>query len=307
LNSLTEKIKRKAFDLGFTHVGIAKPEILIDEADYLRKWISSGYHASMEWLRRGLERRINPFNVFPDVKSIICTGINYYKIPSYHKSDIKFKISRYALGKDYHIIIRHRLKDLLAYIKSLDSRAVGKIFVDDGAVMEKVWAVRCGIGWIGKNATLITKNIGSWVFIGEIFLNMELEYDSFAENHCGNCTTCIDLCPTKAIVAPYIIDTRKCISYLTVEYKGMLSKELVKNFQNWVFGCDICQEVCPWNRFAVPTSDKDILTYKDKIVSFLNELQYLKREEFERIFSDTPIKRAGYEGLMRTVRAVLEL
>ena len=239
--SLTHHLKMKTAELGFSSIGIARAELLNEEGIHLREWFSNGYHASMHWLERDIEKRLNVTKILPNAKSLICVALNYFT-PSQHSSDPALgKISRYAWSDDYHLVLTERLEKLYDFIQSVVPGVSGIICVDTGSVMEKAWAVRAGIGWMGKHTNIITRKYGSWVFLGEILIDAELEYDSPMLDYCGNCTACLDACPTQAIVQPYVLDARKCISYLTIEHRGDLPNEIVPNFQNWIFGCDICQ------------------------------------------------------------------
>ncbi len=303
----TQKIKQKALEIGFSKVGIAKIEKLTDEAVKLSQWLTRGFHADMFWLERTFEKRINPQEILPEAKSIICVALNYFqKIPKSRNK--QGKISIYSLGKDYHIILKSKLEELLNLIRDFAPDVKAKIYVDTGPVMEKVWAVRAGIGWIGKHTNLITKEFGSWVFLGEIICDLELEYDEPMADYCGKCTRCIDACPTNAIVEPYVLDSNKCISYWTVEFKGEnFPNDLKRNFDNLIFGCDICQEVCPWNlKFQKETTLDDLKAFDYNINPDLTELAKLSEDEFRILYKQSPIKRTKFKGFMRNVRNAIE-
>lgn len=300
---LTHKIKQKAIELGFSKVGIAKAEKLLDEAERLRRWLERKYHADMFWLENNFEKRINPENILPDAKSIIVVGLNYFqKIPPAKKE--QGKISIYALGKDYHIVLKSKLENLLNFIKEICPDVSAKIYVDTGPVMEKVWAVRAGLGWIGKHTNLITKEFGSWIFLGVLICDLELEYDEPMADFCGKCTRCINACPTSAIVEPYVLDSNKCISYWTIEFKGENFPEgIKKKFGNLIFGCDICQEVCPWNiKFQKETTVEEFKAFEHNINPDLFKLSNLTVDEFNLLYKFSPIKRAKFFGFMRNVR-----
>lgn len=304
---LTQKIKQKALEIGFSKVGIAKAEKLGDEAVKLSQWLAKRFHADMFWLERTFEKRANPKEILPEAKSIICVALNYFqKIPK--PKNGQGKISIYALGKDYHIILKSKLEELLNFIRDLVPEVKAKIYVDTGPVMEKVWAVRAGLGWIGKHTNLITKEFGSWVFLGEIICDLELEYDEPIADFCGRCTRCIDACPTNAIVEPYVLDSNKCISYWTIEFKGEnFPDDLRRNFDNLIFGCDICQEVCPWNlKFQKETTLDDFKAFEYNINPDLMELAKLKEDEFRLLYKESPIKRAKFKGFMRNVKNAIE-
>jgi len=300
---LTHKIKQKAIELGFSKVGIAKAEKLLDEAERLRQWLERKYHADMLWLKNNFEKRINPENILPDAKSIIVVGLNYFqKIPPAKKE--QGKISIYALGKDYHIVLKSKLENLLNFIKEICPNVNAKIYVDTGPVMEKVWAVRAGLGWIGKHTNLITKEFGSWIFLGVLICDLELEYDEPMADFCGKCTRCINACPTSAIVEPYVLDSNKCISYWTIEFKGENFPEgIKKKFGNLIFGCDICQEVCPWNiKFQKETTVEEFKAFEHNINPDLFKLSNLTVDEFNLLYKFSPIKRAKFFGFMRNVK-----
>ena len=305
-SSPTQRIKMKAVELGFTRIGIARAELLNEEENHLREWFARGYHALMQWLERDIEKRIDVTKVLPNAKSVICVTLNYYS-PSRHSENPNLgKISRYAWGDDYHAVLTQRLEKLYEFLKSEIPGVEGKIYVDTGPVMDKAWAVRAGIGWLGKHTNVITREFGSWVFLGEILIDAELEYDTPMLDYCGNCTACLDACPTQAIVQPYVLDANKCISYLTIEHRSELPKEIVSNFQNWVYGCDICQEVCPWNRFQKETEEPAFQPRSENIAPRLAELAEMTHEEFSRRFKKSPMKRTKHSGLTRNAKAVLE-
>jgi epoxyqueuosine reductase len=304
--SLTYRLQLKASELGFSSIGIARAELLNEEENHLREWFNRGYQASMQWLERDVDKRIDVTRVLPNAKSVICVAINYFT-PTQHPGTPDFgKISRYAWGDDYHVVLIQRLEKLIEFIKSEIPGVAGKIYVDTGPVMEKAWAARAGIGWLGKHTNIITRKFGSWVFLGEILIDAELEYDSPMADHCGTCTACIDACPTQAIVQPYVLDANKCISYLTIEHRGELPEESVSSFQNWIYGCDICQDVCPWNRFENETEETAFRPREENVAPSLMELAGMSQEEFSRRFRKSPIKRTKHSGLTRNAKAVLE-
>jgi epoxyqueuosine reductase len=304
--SPTHRLKMKAFELGFSSIGIARAELLNEEENHLREWFARGYHASMKWLERDVAKRIDVTKVLPNAKSVICVALNYYT-PSQHSNNSALgKISRYAWGDDYHIVLTKRLEKLYEFIKSEIPGVEGKIYVDTGPVMDKAWAARAGIGWLGKHTNIITRKFGSWVFLGEILIDAELEYDTPMLDYCGNCNACLDACPTQAIVQPYVLDANKCISYLTIEHRDELPKDLVLNFQNWIYGCDICQNVCPWNLFQKETEESVFQPREENVAPKLTELAEMSQEEFSRRFRRSSIKRTKHSGLVRNVKAVLE-
>lgn len=304
---LTRWIKNKAFEIGFSKIGIAPCEPLKEEGEHLVEWLRRKYHGEMKWMEEKKEVRIDPRKILPSAKSILSVAYNYY-VPIAHADDDEHgKISRYAWGKDYHTVVKEKLIELLQHIQTRVPECEGKVYVDTGPVMEKAWAMRAGIGWIGKNTNILTREYGSWVFLGEILLNLELEYDTPATDFCGTCTACIQACPTQALVNAYVLDATRCISYLTIEQKGEIPPKLGENFRNWVFGCDICQDVCPWNRFAKPTTEESFYPSPQNIAPLLVELAAITEEEFSRRFKGTPVKRAKYSGFLRNVKTVLAL
>jgi epoxyqueuosine reductase len=304
--SSTQRIKKKAVELGFSSIGIARAELLNEEENHLREWLASGYNASMKWMDRDFEKRVDPAKILPNAKSVICVALNYYTPSRHSENPALGKISRYAWGDDYHRVLTNRVEKLYEFIKSEIPGVEGKIYVDTGPVMDKAWAARAGIGWMGKHTNIITRNFGSWVFLGEMLIDAELDYDTPMLNYCGNCTACLDACPTQAIVQPYVLDATKCISYLTIEHRSELPKEIVSNFQNWVYGCDICQDVCPWNRFQKETEELAFQPREENIAPKLIELVEMSQEEFSRRFKNSPMKRTKHSGLTRNAKAVLE-
>ena len=301
MTSFAEQIKVKAGEIGFEKVGIVAAEPLNAEGERLQEWLGLGYQGEMAWLNREPEKRIDPRLIFPEAKSIIVVALNYYTGHKHTDSSGTGKISRYAWGDDYHDVVREKLKELLAWIKVECTEVDGKICVDTAPMMDKAWAVRAGLGWIGKHSNLITKEIGSWVFIGEIILNIDLDYDTqIVEDHCGTCTACLDACPTTAIVSPYVVDSRKCISYATIELRDeTLPADITANQQGWFYGCDICQDVCPWNRFETPTDEMRFEPRLGETSIQLDEVLLLTPETYATRFRQTAIKRAKLPGLKR--------
>ncbi len=305
MRNRTQEIKSKARALGFAKVGIARADELTEEGQRLREWLRRGYHATMNWMASTVEKRIDPRSILPDARSVVCVAMNYYTEGRHSDDPTVGKISRYAWGDDYHLVLTDRLRQLSEYIKELEPTVNVKVYVDTGPVMEKAWAVRAGVGWLGKHTNLITREFGSWVFLGEVILDLELEYDQPIPDYCGSCTACIEACPTGAIVEPYVLDSNKCISYLTIEHRESISPELASNFQNWVYGCDICQDVCPWNRFQQPTAEAAFAPRTYNLAPTLTELAELTEEEFHERYRKSPIKRTKHAGLVRNARAVL--
>jgi len=305
-SSFTNVIKTQAMELGFSKVGIARAESLTEEGSRLQEWLAKGYHGTMQWMKRDSEKRADPCLVFPHTKSVVCVAMNYYSPERHSDNPERSKISRYAWGDDYHMIMTERLEELLEFIKSNIPEVKGRFYVDTGPMMDKIWAVRSGIGWMGKHSNVITCEYSSWIFLGEILLDVELDYDEPITDLCGTCTACIDACPTKAIIQPYVIDSNKCISYLTIEHRDALPKNLLPKFHRWVYGCDICQDVCPWNRFQKETKELAFSPRQENIAPKLIELTAMTQEEFSRRFRRSAIKRTKLTGLVRNAKGVLE-
>lgn len=304
--TLTEQIKSKAIETGFHKVGIAKAEKLTVEAEHLKEWLNRGNHASMQWMEKNVEKRIDPKEIVPNAQSVISVALNYYT-PTKHEPNVaEGKISRYAWGDDYHIHVTKRIQTLFDCIKQLAPESDGRYYVDTGPVMDKVWAARAGIGWQGKHTNLITKEYGSWVFLGEIITTLKLDYDSPIEDFCGTCTACIDACPTDALNDPYVVDSNKCISYLTIEHRGEIAESLGEKFDQWIYGCDICQDVCPWNKFQLETEHKEFVSREWNVNPNLESLKTISQKEFSKRFKNSPIKRTKREGIIRNATVVTD-
>jgi epoxyqueuosine reductase len=305
---LSRLIKQRALDEGFEKVGIVRAETLDRESDQLLEWLSRAYHADMSWMARDPEMRADPRKFFPDARSVVVVAKNYYT-PSKHADDSATgKVSRYAWGDDYHEVVGSRLRSLLAWIKAEIPGAEGKVCVDIQPMMDKAWAVRAGLGWIGKHTNLITPEYGSWVFVGELLLNLDLEYDSQPiEDHCGSCTLCIDACPTQAISEPYVVDSNLCISYATIELRDAeMSSQLAEHLEGWLYGCDICQDVCPWNRFEQATDELRFQPREGNVNIPLTETLELTCETYAERFRGSAMKRAKLSGLQRNARTLLK-
>lgn len=295
----------KAKELGFDLIGFARAELLNEEIEHLQEWLNKGYHASMEYMNRNLEKRLDVRKILPDAKSIISLAINYYKDGKFRNDNGYGKVSRYAWGKDYHLIIWEKLELLEDELKEIDSSFESKFYVDTGPVMDKVWAVKSGIGWMGKHSNVITRELGSWIFLAEMITNYEFEYNEPISDFCGTCTACIDACPTKAIVDDYVVDANKCISFLTIENKGEISEEFKNKFDNWIFGCDICQDVCPWNKkFSKPNKNHEFNSIENKELH-IEEVMKMNEEEFQKRFESSPIKRTKLYGLKRNAKFLI--
>lgn len=308
MRDITQKIKQKALEIGFHKIGIVPVQELLKEREHLESWIDSNYHGEMKWMEREPEKRTDPTMVFPAARSVIAVALNYYT-PHQHNPDPKFgKVSRYAWGDDYHDVMQQKMRELLDWIKTDIPGAEGKLCCDIQPIMDKAWAVRAGIGWIGKHSNLITREYGSWVFLGEILIDIELDYDNFIEtDHCGNCTACLDACPTDAIIDAYTVDSKRCLSYATIELRTPeLPDDIVRNLDGWLYGCDVCQDVCPWNRFQKTTQEIRFEPRKNNVSPELNEILLLSTDEYVERFRGSAIKRAKLSGLQRNARALTE-
>ncbi len=299
-------IKRKARDLGFHSSGIVAAGALDVEAGRLREWLGRGFHASMAWMENNVEIRGDVLKLMPEARSIIVTTTNYFT--PYKHTENGGKVSRYAWGDDYHDVVREKLVSLLSWICEQDATVDGKICVDTVPFMDKAWAVRAGLGWIGKHSNLITKDVGSWVFIGSIIVDIELEYDNeIVEDHCGTCTACLDACPTNAIVEPYVVDAGRCISYGTIEHRGeTLPNEITANLDGWLYGCDVCQDVCPWNRFETPSDEQRFEPRNEETTLNADSVINMTHEEYVERFRGSAMKRAKLSGLQRNAKYLVK-
>ena len=300
--SFSQRIREKSQELGIDKIGFSRAAALTEDRVLFFDWLRRGYHGEMAWLEREPEKRLDPQLIFPGAKTVISAAVNYYT-PSEH--DRTGKISRYAWGDDYHDIVKEKLQALFAWIVSEDAKIEGKVCVDTAPVMEKAFAHRSGLGWIGKHSNVITKEYGSWIFLGEILLNTELEYDRPMADHCGSCTACIDNCPTGAIVEPYVVDSNKCISYATIELRSdVFPEDISANLDGWIYGCDICQDVCPWNRFEKPTDDVRFEPRRGETSLDLDVVESLIPESYAERFRKSAMKRTKLAGLKRNARAL---
>lgn len=307
MNSNTAKysqfIKSEAQRLGFLSCGISKVEFLEEEAPRLEKWLSENRNGEMQYMENHFDKRLNPALLVDGAKSVVSLLLNYY--PEKNQREDSFKISKYAYGQDYHYVIKEKLKELLHAINENIGEVGGRVFVDSAPVMDKIWAQKSGLGWIGKNTNLISKKVGSFFFVAELILDIELEYDNpTPTDHCGSCTRCIDACPTEAIIAPYVVDGSKCISYFTIELKENIPQEVKGKFDDWIFGCDVCQDVCPWNRFSSPHNEP-LFQPKEEILSFSKQDWIdITEETFSKVFQKSAVKRAKFEGFKRNIEFV---
>jgi len=293
-------IKNKSIELGFISCGISKSGFLENEIGRFESWLKNNYHGKMSYMERNFDKRMDTRKLVDGSKSVISLLFNYY--PSKEINNNSFKISKYAYGKDYHFIIKDKLKTLLSSMRNEIGEIDGRVFVDSAPIMEKAWAKKSGLGWIGKNTNLISKKTGSFFFIAEIIVDLELEYDGEVTDHCGSCTACLDACPTDALYEPYKIDASKCISYFTIELKDQFPNELKKDFNDWIFGCDICQDVCPWNKFSIPNKEP-LLNPKNEINQYSKkDWLELTDEVFKVVFKETPLERTKFKGLKRNIQ-----
>ncbi|KAF2508060.1 tRNA epoxyqueuosine(34) reductase QueG [Flavobacterium zhairuonense] len=292
-------IKEEAKRLGFLSCGISKAGFLEEEAPRLEKWLNNNHNGQMAYMENHFDKRLDPTLLVDDAKSVVSLLLNYF--PSESQNSESFKISKYAYGQDYHFVIKEKLKELLHSIEENIGAVSGRAFVDSAPVLDKAWAAKSGLGWIGKNSNLITQKVGSFYFIAELILDIDLEYDHKVTDHCGSCTACIDACPTQAIVAPYVVDGSKCISYYTIELKENLPYEMKGKFDEWMFGCDTCQDVCPWNRFSKPHSEP-LFNPNPELLSFSKkDWTEITEETFRIVFKNSPIKRTKFAGLKRNI------
>ncbi|MEO8146463.1 MAG: tRNA epoxyqueuosine(34) reductase QueG [Bacteroidia bacterium] len=296
-------IKEEALRLGFTHCGFSRAEFLEEEAPRLEQWLTHNMNGKMSYMENHFDKRLDPRLLVDGAKSVISLSLNYYPDKKQLHDDAP-KISRYAYGTDYHFVIKEKLKELHNFIRENIGDVIGRAFVDSAPVLDRAWAKRSGLGWIGKNSNLINPKAGSYFFIAELIVDLELDYDISIQNYCGTCTRCIDACPTEAIIAPYIVDGSKCISYFTIELKDAIPIEHKGKFENWVFGCDICQEVCPWNRFSKPHNEPDFEPQDHLLEMTRDEWIEITKDVFQKMFSKSAVKRTGFEGLKRNIEFI---
>lgn len=307
MNLTNEIIIKEADKLGFDLVGFAPASQLVEETVRLQNWLNKGYHAGMSYLERNMEKRRDVQLVLPGAATVISLGSNYYIDEDFSEDDITGKVSRYAWGRDYHNILWEKLDLLITTLKKIDPSFEALSYVDTGPVMDKIWAMKAGLGWMGKHSNIINRKIGSWFFISTLIVNKEFVYSKPAEDLCGSCTACIDACPTNAIVDRKAIDANKCISYQTIENKGDIDPLLKGKFDSWIFGCDACQDVCPWNKkFASTTHSAEFIPEVKNKAFTLDEIENMTEEEFKSRFNQSPIKRSKLKGLKRNAEFVLQ-
>lgn len=293
-------IKAEAKRLGFLSCGISKAGFLEEEAPRLENWLNQNHHGEMKYMENHFDKRLNPTLLVDDAKSVISLLLNYY--PSETQSSDSYKISKYAYGQDYHYVIKEKLKELLQTIQTEIGEVSGRAFVDSAPVLDKAWAAKSGLGWIGKNSNLLTQQVGSFYFIAELVVDLDLEYDYATTDHCGTCTACIDACPTEAIVSPYVVDGSKCISYFTIELKENIPQEMKGKMNDWIFGCDVCQDVCPWNRFS-KSHNEPLFNPNPELLSMTKkDWEEITEDTFKKVFKNSAVKRTKLDGLKRNIK-----
>ena len=296
----SQLIKDHAKRLGFLSCGISNAGFLEDEAPRLEQWLRQGHHGSMSYMERNFDKRLDPTKLVPGAKSVVSLLYNYF--PKESQSDKSApKISKYAYGKDYHTVIKDKLFELMHLLQEEVGEINGRVFVDSAPVLDKAWAAKAGLGWIGKHTNLISKQAGSFYFIAELIIDLSLEQDAPVTDHCGSCTACIDACPTQAIVAPYQVDGSKCISYFTIELKEAIPQELKGQFDNWAFGCDVCQDVCPWNRFSTPHQEPQFEPSSELLQMSKGDWYEITEAVFDRLFAESAVQRTQFSGLKRNL------
>ncbi|MCL6274859.1 tRNA epoxyqueuosine(34) reductase QueG [Muricauda sp. 2012CJ35-5] len=299
-NKYTSLIKTEAKRLGFLSCGISQAGFLEEEAPRLENWLQNGMHGQMQYMENHFDKRLDPTKLVDGAKSVVSLLLNYY--PENKQKSDAYKISKYAYGKDYHFVIKDKLKSLMSFIQEEIGEVHGRAFVDSAPVLDKAWAAKSGLGWIGKHSNLLTQQVGSFYFIAELILDLELDYDNPTTDHCGTCTACIDACPTDAIVQPYVVDGSKCISYFTIELKDAIPTEFKDKMDNWMFGCDICQDVCPWNRFSKPHQEPLFQPHPELLHMSKGDWEEITEEVFRELFRKSAVKRTKYEGLKRNIQ-----
>lgn len=301
-----EKVKQAAKLAGFELVGIAKAEPMVEDYQTFIQWLESGYHAGMTYLERNAEKRKDISMIVPNAQSVIVVGRSYHTQHTHHASVSQGKVSRYAWGTDYHEILPHKMKEIIDMLDQIQPDSISKLYVDTGPISEKQWARKAGIGWQGKHSNIISREIGSWFFLGVIITTIPLAYDKPIEDYCGTCTACIDACPTSAIIQPYSVDAGKCLSYWTIEAKPdiPIPSEIADRMDNWIFGCDVCQDVCPWNSFAVETTIDEFHPRNGQSTFDFSYILEMEQSEFSSRFQKSPVKRTKLAGLQRNVKAL---
>lgn len=298
-----ESIKKRALELGFDSIGIAKAGFLEEEAPRLETWLKQGMHGKMSYMENHFDMRLDPRLLVEGAKSVISLSYNYF--PEVHQRNDSYKIAKYAYGVDYHYVVKDKLRELLDFIREEIGEVNGRAFVDSAPILEHAWAQKSGIGWVGKNSLTLSKQKGSFFFLSELILDLELDSDlPLPTDHCGTCTKCIDSCPTEAILPGRTVDGSKCISYFTIELKEEIPSEMSGKFNDWVFGCDICQDVCPWNRFSIPHNEEKFHPNEEIINFSKSDWEEITEDVFKKIFQKSPVKRTKFEGFKRNIRFI---
>lgn len=299
LSKNTKLIKTEAKRLGFFSCGISKSQFLEEEAPRLEKWLKNNMHGEMHYMENHFDKRLDPTKLVEDSKSVISLLLNYF--PQETQNQNTFKVSKYAYGNDYHYVIKDKLKSLLNFIQDEIGEVSGRAFVDSAPVLDKAWAAKSGLGWIGKHSNLLTQQVGSFYFIAELIIDLDLEYDTPVTNHCGNCTACIDSCPTEAITEPYVVDGSKCISYFTIELKENIPTEFKGQLDDWIFGCDVCQDVCPWNRFSKSHTEPLFNPHPELLSMTKKDWEEITEDTFRKVFKNSAVKRTKFSGFKRNI------
>lgn len=301
----TQMIKKEAERLGFLSCGISKADFLETEATRLENWLSKNMHGEMSYMENYFDKRLDPRLLVDGAKSVITLLMNYY--PAQFQVEDSYKLSKYAYGRDYHGVIKKRMSELTAFIREHIGEINSEIFIDSAPVLDKAWAVKSGLGWMGKNTNLISKKTGSFFFIAEIICDLDLEYDTITTDHCGSCTACIDACPTQAIEQPYVVNGSKCISYFTIELQNQIPTEMKGKFDDWMYGCDVCQDVCPWNRFSKPHSEPLFEPRANLLELTKADWNALNKETFNKVFKKSAVKRIKFEGLVKNIQFIKDV
>ena len=301
----TQMIKKEAERLGFLSCGISKAEFLESEAPRLENWLSQKMHGEMIYMENYFDKRLDPRLLVDGAKTVISLLMNYY--PSQFQVEDSYKLSKYAYGRDYHGVIKKRMSELTAFIRNNIGEINSEIFIDSAPVLDKAWAVKSGLGWMGKNTNLISKKTGSFFFIAEIICDLDLDYDTIATDHCGSCTACIDACPTQAIEQPYVVNGSKCISYFTIELQNQIPTEMKGKFDDWMYGCDVCQDVCPWNRFSKPHNEPLFEPRANLLELTKQDWNALNKETYNKVFKKSAVKRIKFEGLVKNIEFIKEV
>ncbi|RKE99086.1 tRNA epoxyqueuosine(34) reductase QueG [Ichthyenterobacterium magnum] len=296
----TRLIKQEAKRLGFLSCGISKAEFLEIEAPRLENWLNKNMHGEMRYMENHFDKRLDPTKLVEGSKSVVSLLLNYF--PNQKQTANSYKLSKYAYGTDYHFIIKDKLKSLLHVIQDEIGEVGGRAFVDSAPVLDKAWAAKSGLGWIGKHSNLLTQQAGSFYFIAELIIDLELDYDTITTDHCGTCTACIDACPTEAITEPYVVDGSKCISYFTIELKENIPTEFKGQFNDWMFGCDVCQDVCPWNRFSKAHNEPLFNPHPELLEMTKKDWDEITEDTFRKVFKKSAVKRTKFSGLTRNIK-----